>query len=163
MRVGVPLSFSAFQPGGPDNLLSTLTGGHSAFPSRYNSRHGLTALLVRWKQLFGRLDALFLAAIGIAARENGLEKLPGITALLAHDVFRRAGRDDFAAAVAAFGAKVDDPVGGLDDFEIVLDDDDGVAGLDELVQHVEQFCHVVEMQAGGRLVKNVKRAAGGTL
>ena len=35
--------------------------------------------------------------------------------------------DDQAAARAALGAQVDDPVGGLDDVQVVLDDDDGVA------------------------------------
>ncbi len=48
-------------------------------------------------------------------------------------------------------------------FEIVLDDDDGVAGLDQFVQHFEEFCDVVEMQPGGGLVQNVERAAGGAL
>ena len=98
-----------------------------------------------------------------AARQHRLEKLPGIAPLLAHDVFRRAGGDDLAAAVAAFGAEVDDPVGGLDHFEIVLDHHHGVAALDQLVQHFQQLRHVVEMQAGGRLVENIERAAGGAL
>jgi hypothetical protein len=49
-----------------------------------------------------------------------------------------AGRDDLAAAVAAFGTDVDDPVGGLDHFEIVLDHHHGVALLDQLVQHLTQ-------------------------
>jgi pSer/pThr/pTyr-binding forkhead associated (FHA) protein len=69
--------------------------------------------------------------------------------------------DDLAAAVAAFGAEVDDPVGGLDDFEIVLDHHHRVAVVDQLVQHFQQLAHVVEMQAGGRLVEDVERAAGG--
>ena len=45
----------------------------------------------------------------------------------------------------------------------MLDDDDGVAGFDQLVQHFEEFGHVVEMQAGGGLIQNVERAAGGAL
>ena len=44
--------------------------------------------------------------------------------------FRRAGRDDAAAAIAAFGTEVDDPVGGLDHVEVVLDHDDRVAVVD---------------------------------
>ena len=40
---------------------------------------------------------------------------------------RGAGHHQSAAAGAAFGAHVDDPVGRLDDIEVVLDDDDGVA------------------------------------
>jgi hypothetical protein len=71
------------------------------------------------------------------------------------------GDDDFAAAVAAFGTEIDDPVGGLDDFEIVLDHDHRVALVDQFVQHFEQLGDVVEMQAGGRLVEDVERAAGG--
>ena len=45
------------------------------------------------------------------------------------DVFRGSLRDDPAAAVAALGPEVDDPVGGLDDVEVVLDDDHRVAFL----------------------------------
>jgi hypothetical protein len=36
-----------------------------------------------------------------------------------------------------------------------------VAVVDQLVQHFEQLRHVVEMQAGGRLVEDIERAAGG--
>ncbi len=46
-------------------------------------------------------------------------------------------------------------------FQVVLDHHHGVALVDQLVQHVEQLGHVVEMQAGGRLVENVERLAGG--
>jgi hypothetical protein len=62
--------------------------------------------------------------------------------------------------VAALGAEVDDPVGRLDDVEVVLDDDDRVAGVDELLQHVEQPADVREVQAGRRLVEDVDRLAG---
>ena len=47
------------------------------------------------------------------------------------DLLRRPGRDEVAALVAALRAEVDHPVRGLDDVEVVLDDDDGVAALDE--------------------------------
>ena len=79
------------------------------------------------------------------------------------DVLGRARGHDLAAAVAAFGAEVDDPVGGLDDLEIVLDHDHGVALVDQLVQHLQQLRDVVEVQAGRRLVEDVERAAGGAL
>ena len=45
----------------------------------------------------------------------------------AGDGLGRALGDDAAAALAALGAQVNDPVGGLDDVEVVLDDDQGVA------------------------------------
>src|SRR5882672_5575427 len=96
-------------------------------------------------------------------RQHRRQKLPRIAARRLHDVLRRAPGDDFAAAVAAFGAEVDHPVRGFYHFEIVLDDHDGVALRYQFVQHFQQFLDVVEMQAGGRLVQDVERAAGGAL
>ena len=70
-------------------------------------------------------------------------------------VLGRAFRHDPPAAVAALRPHVDEPVGGFDHVEVVLDDDDGVAGLAQLVQHLEQQLDVVEVQACGRLVEQV--------
>src|SRR4051794_10841586 len=44
-----------------------------------------------------------------------------------------SGRDQLAARLAPLGTEVDDPVGGLDDVEVVLDDDHGVARIDQPV------------------------------
>ncbi len=52
------------------------------------------------------------------------------------DVLGTACRDDGTALVAPLGAEVDDVVGRLDDVEVVLDDDDGVAACDEALQDV---------------------------
>ena len=65
-----------------------------------------------------------------------------------------------AAAGAAFGAEVDDPVRGLDDVEVVLDHDHRVAVVAQPVQHGQQQLDVVEVQAGRRLVEDVERAPG---
>ena len=65
-----------------------------------------------------------------------------------------------ATASAAFGPHVDQPVGGLDDVQVVLDYHDGVAGVAQLLQHLEQQIDVGKVQAGGRLVQDVERAAG---
>ena len=80
-----------------------------------------------------------------------------------HDLLRRAGGHDLPAAGAPFGPEVDDPVGRLDDVEIVLDHQHRVAGIDEVVQHLEQQLDVGEVQAGGRLVEQIERAAGALL
>src|SRR5690606_26118537 len=64
-----------------------------------------------------------------------------------------------AAAGSALGAQVDDPVGRLDHVEVVLDDDDRVALLDEAVQDLEQLAHVFEVQTRRRLVEHVDAAA----
>src|SRR5437764_1182780 len=68
-----------------------------------------------------------------------------------------------STVVACFqlvGAQVDDPVGRLDDVEVVLDHDDGVAQVHQALQHLQQLADVVEVQAGGRLVEDVDGPAG---
>ena len=64
---------------------------------------------------------------------------------------RGAGDHDFTAADTALRTEVDDPVGGLDDVEVVLDDDDGVAVITQPVQYRQQLRDIVEVQAGGGL------------
>ncbi|MGC3988840.1 MAG: hypothetical protein QM796_03980 [Chthoniobacteraceae bacterium] len=75
------------------------------------------------------------------------------------DFFRGAGGDDHSAAAARFGAEVDEIIGALDHFEIVLDHKQAVALRGEALEDFEQHRHVVEMQAGGRLVEDQERAA----
>ena len=50
--------------------------------------------------------------------------------------------DDGVAVVAALRSQVDDPVGGGDDVEVVLDDDHRVARRDEPVEDAEQAVDV---------------------
>ena len=61
---------------------------------------------------------------------------------------------------AAFGTEIDDPIRRLDHVQVVLDDHDSVAGLDEAMQHLQQLVDVLEMQAGRRFVEDVKCLAG---
>ena len=75
-------------------------------------------------------------------------------------MFGRTLRDDAAAAFAAFGAEVNDPIGLFNDVEVMLDDEYGVAERNEALEDVEEFANVVEVEASGGLVENVKRAAG---
>jgi hypothetical protein len=79
------------------------------------------------------------------------------------DLFGGALRDHSTAAAATLGAEVDDPVGALDHVEVVLDDDDRVALVDQPLQHPEQLADVLEVQPGGRLVEDVDRAPGRAL
>ena len=76
-------------------------------------------------------------------------------------MFGRAFGQHVAALDAAFRTHVDEPVAVLDDVQVVLDDQHGVALVDQLVQHLEQLAHILEVQAGGRLVQDVERVAGG--
>ncbi len=54
-------------------------------------------------------------------------------------------------------------VGGADNVEVVLDDDDRVARVDEPVQDLEQPLDVSEVQPRGGLVEYVEGLAGGPL
>jgi len=72
-------------------------------------------------------------------------------AFVADHVFRCTGDHDLTAADTTFRAEVNDPVGGLDDVEVVLDDDDGIAVIAHAVQYRQQLCDVMEVQAGGGL------------
>src|SRR5262249_3904532 len=70
----------------------------------------------------------------------------------------RAGGYDLSALVSAFRTHVDQPVCGLDDVEIVFDDEERSAGLEQLAEGGEEFGDVVEVQAGCWLVENIKDA-----
>src|SRR5215468_7743468 len=102
-----------------------------------------------------RADAGALAVtVQELAQEAGSVGVGGV-----EDGGGRAHGDDGAAGGAAFGAEVDDPVGFLDDVEVVLDGDDGVATVDQAVEHADEAFDVGEVQAGGRLVEHVERRA----
>ncbi|MNC34463.1 hypothetical protein D3C75_828980 [compost metagenome] len=75
-------------------------------------------------------------------------------------LLRRAGHQDAATTGAPFRPQIDDPVGGFDDVQVVLDDDYGVAPIPQLVQHLEQLLDVVEVQTRGRLVQDIEGLAG---
>ena len=105
-----------------------------------------------------------LAALGPPyGIQPSLQHLPCKRRLFLRHFLRRAGDDDPAAAYAAFRAEVDDPIGRLDDFGVVLDDQYRVARLDEIVQHLQEQLDVGEVQPGRWLVQQIKRAAGAFL
>src|SRR6267143_1305385 len=88
--------------------------------------------------------------------EDTLEVLAGVRAAVAHDLFRGAGGNDFAALIPAFRAEVDDVIGGLEYVEVVLDDDHGVPGIDQAMQNIQQPLDVGEVQAGGRFIEDIE-------
>jgi len=68
-----------------------------------------------------------------------------------------------AAHVSAFQAHVDDPVGGLDDVQVVLDDDDRVALVHQAAEDFQQLGDVREVEAGRWLIEDVDGLAGAAL
>ena len=79
---------------------------------------------------------------------------------MGRDVLRRPRGHDRPAAVAPLGAEIHDPVGGLDHIEVVLDDQDRVAGLHEPLQDLQELADVLEVQPRRGLVQDVERVAG---
>src|SRR3954453_1400161 len=110
-----------------------------------------------------RRDALARGLRYAAAGEDLPQKRAGVRRSNRRDRLRRAFGDERAATGAALGAHVNDPVGGLDDVEVVLDDDDSVAWFGEPRQHTEQLANVLEVQTGRRLVEDVDGAPGRAL
>src|SRR5258708_10555715 len=122
--------------------------------------------MIKEKRTDAAARLLFRVAIVVTIvrdAKNAGEELAGVGFFCAGYEFGRALGDDAAAAFPAFGAKIDDPVGLLNDVEVVLDDEHRVAEINEALQDVEEFSHVVKVQAGGGLVENVDRAAGRAL
>ena len=76
------------------------------------------------------------------------------------DFFGRALGNNLAALVAGIGAEIDDPVGRFNDVEVVFDDEDGMAGIDEALKDIEQDADVIEVQAGGGFVEQEKGGFG---
>ena len=60
---------------------------------------------------------------------------------------------------AAAGAEFEQPVGVAQVVRVVFDDDDGVAGVAQPEEQVEEFLNVIPVQAGGGLVEEVEAAA----
>jgi len=73
---------------------------------------------------------------------------------------RRPLGDDGAAALAALGAQVEQPVGGGDQVQVVLDHQQRVAGVEQLLEGPEQLRDVLEVQAGGRFVEQEQGRPG---
>ena len=73
---------------------------------------------------------------GIAVKGSGMtirrvqqsfQIAPGVAVWVGGDVFGRADTHHLTATSTAFGAHVDQPVGGLDDVQVVFDDDHSVS------------------------------------
>ena len=70
------------------------------------------------------------------------------------DLLRRAGGDNAAARITSAGAHVDDIIGTADHIEIVLNDDDGRAAIEQRLEHAQQHPHIQRVQADAWLVEH---------
>ena len=88
--------------------------------------------------------------------------MPGVGGFAERNIIRSADGHHLTATFAALRTEVDDPVGGFDDIEIVLDHDHRVAPVDQCMEHGEKLVDIVEVKTGGRLIEEIQRLAGGT-
>src|SRR6266446_5424766 len=99
--------------------------------------------MIKEKRTDAARRLLFVAIVVTIVRhaEDAGEDLAGVGFFCAGDEFGWALRHNAAASLAAFGAKINDPVGLLDDVEMVLDDEHGVAKIDEALENIEKFAN----------------------
>ena len=86
-----------------------------------------------------------------------LEILPGVGTLDLSNLFRGSGSNDIATFIAGTGTEIDDIVGILDQVEVVLDQDHGIPGIHQAMQHLKQGCGVGKGKPGGGLIENIER------
>src|SRR5690606_28486510 len=87
--------------------------------------------------------------LGVAPARSGAhlaEELAGVALSHLGDLLGRSERHDLATAGTTFWAEVDHVVHRLDDVEVVLDHEDGVAGVHQPLQHLEELADVLEVQ-----------------
>jgi hypothetical protein len=84
-----------------------------------------------------------------------------VGSLDAGDLFGSAFGDDASTASAAFRAEIDEPVGFGDEVEVMFDDDDGVAGIDEALEDLDETADVLEVEADGGFFEDEKVVSGG--
>ena len=76
------------------------------------------------------------------------------------ELFGGAGGNEGAAKGPCAGAEVDEVVGGAEDVEVMLDDDDGVSFAHKGLEDGEEFGDVVGVKADGGFVEEVEGFSG---
>jgi len=106
-------------------------------------------------------DTAVLPSSGVRVRspfgKRGAQIPSGVAGVDLRDLFRRPDRHDAAAFFTALRAEIDDVIGRLYHVEVVLDDEQGVAGFQKLPERSEQLRDVVEVQPRRGLVEDVEQ------
>ena len=94
----------------------------------------------------------------MCSEESGvLQRLASVTRSTCGNILRRSLRHKPLAFVPGFGTEINHPIGAFDDIEVVLDHDDRVTRVNEALKDFQEHAHVVEVQAGRRLVEEEER------
>ena len=70
--------------------------------------------------------------------------------------FRWTCHNHLASMASAFGSQINDPVCGFDHVHVVLDDKHCIALCNKLLESFDKLVDVVEVEPGGRFIKNKK-------
>ena len=74
--------------------------------------------------------------------------------------FRRAGTDESTPALPALGSKINQPVSGFDDIEVMLDDDQRMPDIYQPIENNKKLLNIAEVQASSGLIEHQQIAGG---
>ena len=92
----------------------------------------------------------------------GFQEGAGVRAGSLDDLLGGALGHQFPTPVAALGTQVDDPVGDLDDLQVMLDDQDRIAGIHQAMQHFDELVHIRSVESDRGFIEHIQGPAGGT-
>jgi hypothetical protein len=86
---------------------------------------------------------LYLSSLlSLRVVEVRFQELTRIRAFDLHHLFWRSFGNQLAASVAALRSQIDQPIGNLDDIQVVLDDQDRVPRIDKPLQNFDQLVDI---------------------
>ena len=75
------------------------------------------------------------------------------------NIIRRSAKNKLAALIPAIRAKVDQIIRAFDDVEIMFNDQDRIAPIDQPLQDLKQFVDIGKMKSRRRFIKDIERPA----
>ena len=85
-----------------------------------------------------------------------MQEAPGMTFPVLRQLLRCAFGHDASSSFAPLGPEIDNPIGALDDIQIVFDHHQSIPRRSQLVEDLEKLCYVMKMKPGGRLIQQVE-------
>jgi len=130
---------------------SSVEQGHgSQGPQGYKFFHEQSLLLFCG---YTRSSLMSMQDGTLPSPQNPPEELAGEGGGMGCYFLRAPRHDELSPIVSALRTQVDDPVGYLDDLQVVLDHYNSVAGIGQAVQDMKELADVVEEQPGRRFIQ----------
>ena len=90
-----------------------------------------------------------------------LEIAPRVAGGMLRHLLWGANGNNFTTLITALGTKINHPIRTADHIEVVFDHQDLVALIHQPLHHLHQLMHVIETQAGGGFINQIKSFTGG--